>query len=188
MHQLALVSASVSVTEPHNRRTILIEKLDQRTGRERRSDKDRRKTPIQQRFRKGCWIAFYRKYELEKFVPVSVNAKYKIEKSVPIEIGRYSYVHRVTGARGDPSRVFESALELVWGRIGGPEFVPIHLIEGISDVILAGYEIVPHDRRSGNERRTADTHPNLDQRRTRSGLSAARTNSEQIVDEATPGT
>jgi len=155
--RMSMVRTSIQPTAECGRgsatddKIIVIQKRDKRKS--ERRQRDRRQSPIPQRFRYGCWRAFHDATDIEKFAPLWRHSRVKIETALRREVARYRYFDRQLKVEIDGLLVLADAVQVVWNRLQSHEIIAIHTIEAIASEILDAFEVIPHDRRLGVNRR-----------------------------------
>jgi TIR domain len=113
------------------------------------SAKDRRRSPLIQRMRKGFWKAFEDRYGTGKFspIPFSVSQMLRTIEGLAEEAARYSY-RQPDGTYTAPDIVVKEVITHIWD-----EYRPKHqmeaifVIEMIAEQMHAAYEVSQSDRR-----------------------------------------
>ncbi len=131
------------------------DRRDQKLGRRsvERRVRERRKTSLTERMRRGFWDAYFKATGRGEFDELldTLRERFKVLDSLKTEIQKYQYLDEAN-RECDPLHVLELIIHTKWNELKNTHyFKPVYLIEGMVDEIFEQYKI-----KSVSERRSKD--------------------------------
>jgi hypothetical protein len=133
--------------------------LKHRENADRRTQADRRKSPVDMRLRVGLWYQYHRATRAGEFDPLPRNPymRARLRDALLPEVHKYAFIARDTNSSSSAAVALANAIDFLWihpqlGCNAAGEPMAVYTINAISEYLVHCFEVTMIDRRKSDRR------------------------------------